>query len=135
MYYLTMTVIRLRKEAMCLEYKNNIPIYLQVISDIKKKMVMGEIDIGEKLPSTRELAIKYQINPNTAARVYNEMEIEKLVFTKRGLGTFVTEDEQKVNEVKKIMAEEYVEQFIANMKGIGIDKEQMILYINSFKEK
>jgi DNA-binding transcriptional regulator YhcF (GntR family) len=66
-----------------LEFKNNIPIYLQVIDDIKHKIVLGELNLGDKLPSTRELAVMYQINPNTAVRVYNEMELMGLCFTKQ----------------------------------------------------
>lgn len=108
-----------------MDFKNNIPIYLQVINDIKHKISMGELKLGEKLPSTRELAVKYQINPNTAVRVYSDMEGEGLCFTKRGLGTFVTEDEEKYLSVKKEMADEYVGEFINNMKGIGISIEEM----------
>lgn len=109
-----------------MDFKNNIPIYLQVINDIKHKISLGELKLGEKLPSTRELAVKYQINPNTAVRVYSDMEGEGLCFTKRGLGTFVTEDEEKYLSVKKEMANEYVETFAENMRGLGLDIEAMI---------
>ena len=57
-----------------MDYKANIPIYLQVIDDIKKRILTGEIKLGDKLPSTRELAVQYTVNPNTAARIYNELE-------------------------------------------------------------
>ena len=61
-----------------MEYKANIPIYLQVIEDIKRRIIIGEIKLGEKLPSTRELAVQYTVNPNTAARIYNELEQEEI---------------------------------------------------------
>ncbi len=109
-----------------MDFKNNIPIYLQVINDIKHKISLGELKLGEKLPSTRELAVKYQINPNTAVRVYSDMEGEGLCFTKRGLGTFVTEDKEKYLSVKNEMAEKYMEEFIYNMKGLGMDIDDMI---------
>lgn len=109
-----------------MNFKNNIPIYLQVINDIKHKISLGELKLGEKLPSTRELAVKYQINPNTAVRVYSDMEGEGLCFTKRGLGTFVTEDKEKYLSVKNEMAEKYMEEFIYNMKGLGMDIDDMI---------
>ncbi len=115
-----------------MEFKNNTPIYLQVIDDIKHKIVLGGLKLGEKLPSTRELAVMYQINPNTAMRVYNEMEIMGLCFTKRGLGTFVTEDEEKLYSIKKEMAGDYVDAFIKGMKGLGIDKKEMIEYIERY---
>ena len=58
-----------------MEFENNIPIYIQVINQIKKDIITGKLPMGAKLPSTRELAVLYHINPNTAGRVYNEMEL------------------------------------------------------------
>ena len=84
-----------------MEFKSNLPIYLQVIDDIKKKIITGTLPLGTKLPSSRELAIQYDINPNTAARVYNEMESLGLSYTKRGIGTFVTEDPQVIDRLKQ----------------------------------
>lgn len=84
-----------------MEFKSNLPIYLQVIDDIKKKIITGALPLGTKLPSSRELAIQYDINPNTAARVYNEMESLELSYTKRGIGTFVTEDPQVIDRLKQ----------------------------------
>ena len=75
-----------------MEFENNIPIYIQVINQIKKDIITGKLPMGVKLPSTRELAVLYHINPNTAGRVYKEMELQNMCYTKRGLGTFVTED-------------------------------------------
>lgn len=117
-----------------MDFKNNIPIYLQVINDIKHKISVGELKLGEKLPSTRELAVKYQINPNTAVRVYSDMEGEGLCFTKRGLGTFVTEDEERYLSVKREMADEYVGDFIYNMKGLGMNIDEMIQLIKCHEE-
>lgn len=117
-----------------MDFKNNIPIYLQVINDIKHRISVGELKLGEKLPSTRELAVKYQINPNTAVRVYSDMEGEGLCFTKRGLGTFVTEDEEKYLSVKREMADEYVGDFIYNMKGLGMNIDEMIQLIKCHEE-
>ena len=119
-----------------MEFKNNSPIYLQVIDDIKHRIGSGRLKLGEKLPSTRELAVLYQINPNTAVRVYNEMESMGICFTKRGLGTFVTEDEEKFYSIKKEMARDYIGNFVNGMSGLGINKEEMINYIEEyFNEK
>ena len=51
-----------------MEFENNIPIYIQVINQIKKDIITGKLPMGAKLPSTRELAVLYHINPNTAGR-------------------------------------------------------------------
>lgn len=88
-----------------MDYKANIPIYLQVIDDIKKRILTGEIKLGDKLPSTRELAVQYTVNPNTAARIYNELEQCGLCYTKRGLKGFISVTDygaQKADEVIRI---------------------------------
>ena len=57
-----------------MEYNTASPIYLQVINELKKRMVKGELKPGEKMPSNRELAVLFKVNQNTAARIYREME-------------------------------------------------------------
>ena len=112
-----------------MEYNNNLPIYLQVINQIKKDMIQGRLPMGEKLPSTRELAVQYQINPNTAARVYKEMEQAGMCCTKRGLGTFVTEDMEVITKMKEEMAGELLENFVQEMQDLGFTKEELIAII------
>ncbi len=109
-----------------MEFDNNIPIYVQVINEIKKDMVNGVITLGEKLPSGRDLAFKYKINPNTANRIYKEMEAEAICYTKRGLGTYVTEDVEKLNNIREEMAEALLDNFIEGMKQLGFTKEELI---------
>lgn len=57
-----------------MEYNTASPIYLQVINELKKRMVKGELKPGEKMPSNRKLAVLFKVNQNTAARIYREME-------------------------------------------------------------
>lgn len=108
-----------------MEFENNIPIYVQVINDIKKDMVSGIITLGEKLPSGRDLALKYKINPNTANRIYKELEVEEICFTKRGLGTYVTEDGVKLKQIREEMATMLLDNFIDGMKNLGFTKEEL----------
>ena len=114
-----------------MEFDNNIPIYIQVINDIKKNIVMGRLRLGEKMPSGRDLALEYQINPNTANRIYKELEIEGLCFTKRGLGTFVTEDERKLKEIQEDLARELIQKFILGMKDLDYSLEEIIEIIQA----
>lgn len=109
-----------------MEFDNNIPIYVQVINDIKKDMVNGVLALGEKLPSGRDLAFKYKINPNTANRIYKEMEAEAICFTKRGLGTYLTEDVEKLKKIREGMADSLLDNFIEGMKQLGFTKEELI---------
>ncbi len=109
-----------------MDFRSNIPLYLQVIADIKKKIITGQLTPGEKLPSTRELAALYQINPNTVVRVYNEMELQNLTFTKRGIGTFITEDAHRLSLLKEEMAKLLAGELIKELKDIGYTKEEFL---------
>ena len=109
-----------------MNYNAEMPIYLQVIHDLKKKMIQGKILPGEKLPSNRELAVLYKINQNTAARIYREMETHGYCYTKRGMGTFITEDSGMIKKLQSEMAEECLDSFLQGMKAIGIGLDEMI---------
>lgn len=108
-----------------MDFNNSTPIYLQVIDDIKRDIINGILPMGEKLPSGRDLAVKYKINPNTASRIYKEMEAERICYTKRGLGTYVTEDPEIITRMREEMAQNLVKHFISGMKSIGYTKEDM----------
>lgn len=115
-----------------MEFNPALPIYLQVMTALKRDIVTGQLSLGEKLPSVRDLALRYTINPNTVSRVYKELENEGVCFTRRGMGTFVTEDRTRVEKLKEEMAGELMTQFLEGMKRIGITPEEAIQMI---KEK
>ncbi|ABX41657.1 GntR family transcriptional regulator [Lachnoclostridium phytofermentans] len=112
-----------------MEFNNNMPIYMQVIHELKKELIRGNLALGSKMPSARDLAIQYQINPNTANRIYREMELQELCYTKRGLGTFATEDEQRLMRVREEMAKEYMSAFLIGMRDLGLQEEDVISLI------
>ena len=109
-----------------MEFNSALPIYLQVVTAIKREIVTGRIALGEKLPSGRDLALLYTINPNTASRVYKELESAGICFTRRGLGTFVSEDPDLVKRLREEMAQELLEQFLEGMKNLGISREEAV---------
>jgi len=114
-----------------LEFNNNIPIYLQVIEKIKQDIVSGKLKPGEKMPSSRDYSNELGINFNTVARVYRELENEEIVFTKRGLGTFITESDQIIEKLRYTMAKNQITTFIDGMKQLGYTKEDMIKFIET----
>ncbi len=117
-----------------MEYNTGAPIYLQVINELKKKMVKGELKPGEKMPSSRDLAVEYKVNQNTAARIYREMEMQGWCFTRRGIGTFVSEEENMFQDLKKEMASELLKNFMHEMSGLGYKKDDIIDQIADYKE-
>lgn len=112
-----------------MQYDPSLPIYRQVEMDIIKNILSGKLPPGEKLPSGRDLAISYKINPNTASRVYQELELRGLCFTKRGMGTFVTEDEEKLKAEREKLAKEYTKEYIVHMKGLSVSIQKIGEYI------
>lgn len=118
-----------------MEFSASIPIYLQVVAEIKRLLMSGELKPGEKLWSARDMAVRYKINPNTAARVYKELELQKLCFTRRGLGTFLTEEEGIAERLRKEKAEQLLDEFIDAFLGLGYTKEEMQDFFNTEFQK
>ena len=102
------------------------PIWLQVATRLKQQIVTGELPPGSKLPGGRDLALQYGINPNTAARIYQEMEREGLCRTQRGLGTFVTESRETIEALREEMARQAVSRFLSDLKGLGLTRKDAV---------
>ncbi len=107
-----------------MNYDPNRPIWLQVMTALETDIITGKIPPGDKLPGGRELALRYGINPNTAARVYQELERNGLCETRRGLGTFVTENAERIAFLRGETARQAVEAFLNRMDLLGYSPEQ-----------
>ena len=117
-----------------MQYDPNRPIWLQVMTELQTEIAIGKRLPGSKLPGGRDLAMSYAINPNTAARVYQELEKEGLCETRRGLGTFVTESEQRIATLREDMACQAVQAFLDSMAVLGISPEQAAEMIRKQEE-
>ncbi|MCJ8014010.1 GntR family transcriptional regulator [Paenibacillus sp. KQZ6P-2] len=114
---------------MSIEFDNNLPIYLQIMNHIKRQIVSGLLQPGDKIPSVRELAADLQINPNTIQRTFQELEREEVVETKRGLGRYVTSEESKIMAIKKEMAGDLLHQFIHGMQELGFKNQDIVTIV------
>lgn len=117
-----------------MDFTTDVPIYIQIMELIKTDIVTGKLQKGEKMMSTRDLAISLKVNPNTVQRVYRELEQEEVCFTKRGMGTFVTEDEAKIGELKESLADEKIKMFIEAMKSLNLNVDDIIKKIKFYEE-
>ena len=68
------------------------PIYVQIGRNVRRFLARGDLSPGGKLPSARELAQTLGVNPNTVVRAFSYLQEQKIIFNKRGIGYFVTED-------------------------------------------
>lgn len=112
-----------------MEFNTNQPIYLQIMNRLISEIVRGQRKSGEKLPSVREYAVEVGVNVNTIQRVYRELERERIVETKRGQGTFVTENDQQLAVLRDEKRREIVQQFIKNMEEMGYNRSEIIASI------
>ncbi|CAM3405996.1 MULTISPECIES: GntR family transcriptional regulator [Saccharibacillus] len=119
---------------MTIEFDNRLPIYLQIMNDIKRQIVTGKLGPGEKMPSVRELASELKINPNTIQRTFQELEREGIAESRRGLGRFVTSEDEKIMSIKKEMASELLEHFIGGMRELGFDPEHIVQIVSESVE-
>ena len=96
------------------------PLYLQIMEEIKKRTVRGQYTPGSQLPSVREMAKEVGVNPNTIARVYMELEREGFIVTRRGQGSFVTEESGRVEDERNRLADNAAEQFIREISQLEL---------------
>ncbi len=73
-----------------IDTSDGIPIYLQIVDQIKRSVAVGRLKPEDPLPSVRQLALDLTINPNTVARAYLELEHEGVIYKRQGQGTFVS---------------------------------------------
>ena len=102
-----------------MEFDTTRPIWLQVMNALETDIITGKRRPGEKLPGGRDLALSCGINPNTAARVYQELERTGMCETRRGMGTFVTGDEEKIAAAREALIAQTVRIFLGKMAQLG----------------
>ena len=111
------------------QLRNDLPIYSQLIEQIKQAIASGAFPPGERLTSVRDLAMEAGVNPNTMQRALQELEREGLVFSQRTSGRFVTEDTQVIEAAKKSLAGERAEAFLSSMEKLGYSGEEILSLI------
>ena len=95
--------------------QENMPIYMQIMNNVREAIASGELAPGERVASVRELAGEFEVNPNTMQRALNELEREGLLVSERTSGRFVTKDAALIGELKKRMASEAADKFRREM--------------------
>lgn len=113
----------------------DLPIYAQLIFQIKLAIVSGEYLPGERLASVRELAMDAGVNPNTMQRALQELERDGMVYTQRTSGRFVTEDTKVIESAKKQLAADQIKDFLEQMGRLGYPKEEILSLLKASIEE
>ncbi|MGX7264011.1 GntR family transcriptional regulator [Enterococcus crotali] len=107
-----------------MDFHTDRPIYLQIMDFIIQQIVSGKLKPGDKVKAVREMAVELATNPNTVQRALQELEREAILFSKRGLGRFVTEDRETIRLLQKQAVGNVIENFLVEMKKFGWTQEQ-----------
>ena len=117
-----------------LTFDNNIPIYIQLLEYMKIYLISGVFKCGEKLPSVREFANTFKVNPNTMQKALAELEAMNLIYTERTNGKFVTKDEKQIEKLKDEYAITLAKSYMQGMKRIGLGKADSIKYLEGIDD-
>ena len=117
------------------QFRNDIPIYTQLIEQIKQRIVSGVFAPGQRLPAVREFALDAGVNPNTMQRALAELERDALVHSQRTAGRFVTEDAALIRQLREELAQAQLQQFFRAMAELGFEREEIIALVNRIETK
>lgn len=110
-----------------LDLHSGVPVYRQIIDQVRGGIASGSLSVGDQLPTVRQLAVDLSINPNTVARAYRELELGGVLETHQGTGTFISSqkirggDEERSRQLALIVAES-----LARAGAIGFTVEDLI---------
>ena len=111
------------------KFDNERPIYLQLVEQLRVAIVSGAYAAGSRLPSVRELAVMAKVNPNTMQKALTELESDRLIFTERTNGKYVTKDQALLDKYRAELAVDIVQKYTSDMAKIGITFAESIKYL------
>lgn len=99
------------------------PIYLQLIEQVKRGVALGTLAAGEQLPTVKALALELTVNPNTVARAYRDLEHDGVIETSPGRGSFVRANGVASRELREDVAGPAFDDAVRVAKGIGLRRD------------
>ncbi|OPL17805.1 MAG: hypothetical protein AVO35_07970 [Candidatus Aegiribacteria sp. MLS_C] len=109
-----------------IDQRSSVPVYEQLIRQIERSILSGELKDGSRLPSIRELASSLRINPNTVAKSYRQLEVEGLVRSRKGLGIFVSTDEVDLDGSRRRYFVQLTEEYLRKARSLGLDDDEIL---------
>ena len=118
-----------------IDIKSGVPFYRQIIEQIKFAIARGDIEPGDRLPTVRQLAVDLSINPNTVVRAYRELEIEGVLNTQQGSGTFVGHEKPDVDRLERQrMLDQILTDLLARASSYGLSLDDVLDGLRQRKE-
>lgn len=105
---------------------SGVPIYLQLMEQVKHAVETGALGVGEELPSIRRVAVDLVVNPNTVAKAYRELEHEGVIELRQGSGAFVVQSARARVVTQKLRnSQPVLSALVAKLSETGLSKEEM----------
>lgn len=101
------------------------PIYVQIMDEVRRALVLGTLAPGDPLPSVRHLAVELRVNPNTVAQAYRELERQGVVHVRRGQGTYAS-DAGRNGADRHALARQVAARALRDAHRNGLDAEELI---------
>lgn len=113
-----------------MEFKENQAIYLQIANRFLENILLKKWAVGEKIPSIREIAVEFEVNPNTTMRTFNFLQEKGIIFNKRGIGYYIAEDglDKTLSLKKEQFIKEELPAFFKTMRLVGISLNDLKNY-------
>ena len=119
-----------------LSQTDGIPVYLQIINQVKQQIASNRLVVDQELPAIRVLAEKLLINPNTVARSYRELEIAGWLYKKRGAGTFVSNNPSPLSDSEQQrIIDEKIKGLLAESSQMNISVKELTKRINELSQQ
>lgn len=119
-----------------LDFKSGAPICDQIVNGFIKLKALGVLKRGDQLPSVRALASKFSVNPNTVQKSYAILEANGIIYSVKGKGSFISDDETAANAVLQSARREFIAA-VCHAVDLGLSTDEMINLVkqNSAKEE
>jgi len=115
-----------------MDFDSSQPIWQQLVAEFTRRIIIGEWEPGMKIPSTRELALEYKVNPNTVQRALAELERNGTTKRERTSGRFVTGDIESLNALRNDSAQHIVHEAIDRLQGIGVTQDHAVELLKKY---
>jgi GntR family transcriptional regulator len=115
--------------------KSGVPYYRQIVEQLKFAIARGDLQTGDRLPTVRQLAVDLSINPNTVIRAYRELEIEGILDTQQGSGTYVGNHRPDIDHIEKQrMLDQILTDLLARASAYGYTLDEVLEGLRQRKE-
>ena len=120
-----------------MEFKDTQSIYLQIADIFCENILRRKWDSGDRIPSVREMAVNIEVNPNTVMRTYNYLQDKGIIFNKRGIGYFVSEDGFEKTRIhrKENFINQELPRFFKEMDLLNLTIEDVSTYYKQYLER